>query len=184
MRGGALRRRCRPSVALGLSGAVAVMLAATCPAVAFATRPSAQAAHAAVRGHARARPGTYVIYKTFQNPYVANALRSRPGRAANAPQGPAAIVLRWGNRGFGYRHIKRQHGYTSTTESLITETVFQPQHISREPNAVVYTRTYIADSRLNGDVCTFRVVENPTHLSDGIEKGIITAYDSCATFFE
>jgi hypothetical protein len=183
MRGGATRRCCRPRVALGLIGAIAVMLAATCPAVAFATRPDAQTAHGAVRNHARGQPGTYAIYKTFQNPYVAYALRLRRGRVAQAPQGPAEIVLRWGNKGFGYRHIKRNHGYTSTTESLITETVFKPQHVSHEPSAVVYTRTYIADSRLNGDVCTFKVVENPKDLDDGIEKGIITAYDNCDTFF-
>ncbi len=179
MREVARQRRYRLSVALGVIGAIAV----TCPAVALAAPPGAQASHVAIRNHARGRPGTYAVYKTFQNPYVAVASRPRSGRAAKAPQGPAEIVLRWGNNGFGYRHIKQKHGYTSTTESLITETVFKPQHISREPSAVVYLRTYIADSRLNGDVCTFRVVENPTHLADGIEKGIITAYDNCATFF-
>lgn len=183
MRGVALDGGCRPSVAVGLMAAIVMMLAAACPAVALATPPSAHASHGAVRNHARVKPGTYAIYKTFQNPYVTYASRPRLGRAAKAPQGPAEIVLRWGNKGFGYRHIKRGHGYTSTTESLITETVFQPQHISREPSAVVYTRTYIADSRLNGDVCTFRVVENPKQLADGIEKGIITAYDTCDTFF-
>lgn len=57
---------------------------------------SAQATHVAIRNHARGRPGTYAIYKTFQNPYVAVASRPRSGRAAKAPQGPAEIVLRWG----------------------------------------------------------------------------------------
>lgn len=165
---------------------VALLAAPVCPAVAYAHGGNASGGGSRARAAARSRPGTYAIYKIFRNPLWASRFRPASARAWSARSlvGPASIVLRWGNNAFGYRHIKRRHGYSSTTSSLISETVFRPGRIKRESaSAVVYTRTYYGDPRLNGDVCTFKVVENPKQLSDHLEKGIITAYDDCHTFF-
>lgn len=66
--------------------------------------PAADAARH--KGH-----GTYDVYRHFHYPCGGNFATGKPDRCS--------VALRWGNRKFGYRHIKLRHGYNRRTEAMI-----------------------------------------------------------------
>jgi len=75
------------------------------------------------------------------------------------------VPLRCGTSGYGYTHIKNRHGFTSTTNSDISNTL---EHYTSVKNDSQTSQTFF----LNG----YRVAVECKGFSDGYGQGIITAY--------
>jgi hypothetical protein len=112
----------------------------------------------------------YRIFKVY-NRYVL-AARDRAHVASNHRVNQ--LVLRYGNKNWGLDHLKAKHDWGKDLDNAIQYIVSDPKtHVRAEGGG-----TYRWDDSqfYQGTYCPFRVVENRNKLSDGSEKGIITAY--------
>jgi hypothetical protein len=81
------------------------------------------------------------------------------------------IPLRWGTAHYGYRHIRREHGFGVQTDRRIAATI-NAQNIRTDPNdpsTEIWEHTF-GDTR-SDYYCLYRVVVQTKN-----NKGIITAY--------
>jgi hypothetical protein len=156
----------RPSARVVLSLIVAMAVASSVAIVngapAWASQPRASVA---------SKPATnYRIFKIYMRYLEASPDRARAAQNDRIND----LVLRYGNKNWGLDHLKAKHGWGSALDSAI-------QHLVSDPKTQVRAEgggTYRWDDfqEFKGELCPFRVVENRNRLSDGYEKGIITAY--------
>lgn len=84
------------------------------------------------------------------------------------------LVLRYGNRRWGLNHLKAKHNWGKALDNAIQYLVTDPKTKVRSEGGGSYRWD---DSQwFKGELCDFRAVENRNRVSDGHEKGIITAY--------
>jgi hypothetical protein len=106
---------------------------------------------------AAAAPGTYAVYQRFK---------------ARCGDFPCTIVLRWGNSKFGYRHIKRRHGYTRQTEAMIRRTLTRGRSSCLDDFCMGRKWELRSGDFYDRVIVSDRVVR-------GRKVGIITAYSGC-----
>jgi hypothetical protein len=114
---------------------------------------------------AKKQHGTYDVYRHFKYPCGWDL---QTGSAAYCP-----VALRWGNKRFGYRHIKLRHGYNRRTERMIRRVLRRGVSTCYPPPGDLPCTTQVFTLR-SGDffdrvVVSHRVVRHR-------EVGIITAY--------
>lgn len=123
--------------------------------------------------HARAQSaklGTdWRIFKIYVNATVAGVRG-----AITSDNRTQRLVLRYGNRRWGLNHLKAKHNWGKALDNAIQYLVTDPKTKVRSEGGGSYRWD---DSQwFKGELCDFRAVENRNRVSDGHEKGIITAY--------
>ena len=111
----------------------------------------------------------YRIFKIYVNARIA---RIR-GRAA-ADDKTNLLVLRYGNGKWGLDHLKAKHNWGNALDNAIQNLVDDPKTKVRSEGGGSYRWDNM--QWFKGELCDFRAIENRNPLSDGHEKGIITAY--------
>jgi hypothetical protein len=112
----------------------------------------------------------YRIFKVY-NRYL-RAARDRAHAAANHRVNQ--LVLRYGNKNWGLDHLKAKHDWGKTLDNAIQTIVSDPKTKVRSEGGGTYR--WDDNQFYQHEYCPFRVIENRNKLSDGSEKGIITAY--------
>ncbi|WP_157270458.1 hypothetical protein [Paraoerskovia marina] len=92
-----------------------------------------------------------------------------------------ALAMRWGSSSWGWLKVNNKHNLT--TAAVRTTTKYPKERKVESASSIRYrTPVHRVECKLWGLSCkvvetkTVRVVANPTKLSDGKAKGIITAY--------
>jgi hypothetical protein len=79
-----------------------------------------------------------------------------------------SITLLWGNRQYGFRHIRRRHGFSTKADALIAQTLTASP--DPQPNGTIrYERQFSADGRS----CVVRAVVRP---SIGVYTAFVLGY--------
>lgn len=157
-----LRRSAQAAVALSLALVASWSLVGTGGSTARARE-----------AHVRAASGLKTDYRIFKiySRYV-SAVRSEASPVANDRVNQ--LVLRYGNKNWGLDHLKAKHDWGTDLDHAIQYLVSDPKTSVRAEGGGTYR--WDDTQRFKGELCPFRVVENRNPLSDGYEKGIITAY--------
>jgi len=145
-------------------------------------------AAASAASAASASASAHQVFKTYDNMYNASAqdVDDNCGDWPNLPyysqvgrtNGPNRMVLRWGNKRYGYRHIVRKRAYTSLFDSRVRWiTSCQPLSFVKHEN--LYDDVY--EGWVHAiKVCKFRVIYSHQIIGQPNdpykEKGIVTAY--------
>lgn len=156
-----MRLRHRLTACLVVSFVGVCAPAGTSTGQAVSRHPQARAQSAKLRTN-------YRIFKIYVNARVAGV------RAIASNTRTDILVLRYGNRRWGLDHLKAKHNWGTDLDHAI-------QYLVTDPNTKVRSEgggSYRWDDTqwFKGERCDFRAVENRNRLSDGHEKGIITAY--------
>jgi hypothetical protein len=155
-----LRRFTSRVVGFGLVAICAVAVASGGQALAYRPHRVARAA------------GPATNYRIFKIYVSALAARARVVLASN--NRVDSLVLRYGNRNWGLDHLKAKHDWGSDLDKAMQYLVTDPKTKVRAEGGNSYR--WDDTQWFKGELCGFRVIENRTRLSDGYEKGIITAY--------
>lgn len=147
-------------VVMGFAAAYALAGTSTGQALPWHQQPRAQSAKLRT---------DYRIFKIYVNARVAGVRRAIASEARTD-----ILVLRYGNRRWGLNHLKAKHDWGKALDNAI-------QYLVTDPNTKVRSEgggSYRWDDTqvFKGERCDFRAVENRNRLSDGHEKGIISAY--------